>query len=106
MRTPHIITSLGLFFFLSLILQSHQQTIDRTQHIVGNNVNDQQANNVAVTLPERRRKEIFNVLWPITTWRKEKIYSRTKRGDTLSDAFTSNQTVTVYRSPLGIDSIG
>ncbi|WZZ04507.1 hypothetical protein YC2023_090428 [Brassica napus] len=54
MRTPHIITLLGLFFFLSLILQSHQQTIDETHHI-GNN--DQQANNVAVTSPEGGGRE-------------------------------------------------
>ncbi|KAG2309073.1 hypothetical protein Bca52824_028821 [Brassica carinata] len=46
MRSPHIIVSLVLFVFLSLILQTHQRTIGQT-HRIGSNV--QHVNDVAVT---------------------------------------------------------
>ncbi|CAN6843482.1 hypothetical protein F2Q70_00028373 [Brassica cretica] len=74
MRSPHIIASLVLFFFFSLILQTHQRTIDQT-HRVGSHVNG-----VAVTSPEGRRRESFWVRRPMTTWRKGKMLNDSEHG--------------------------
>ncbi|ESQ52102.1 hypothetical protein EUTSA_v10017483mg [Eutrema salsugineum] len=77
MRSPYIIISLVLFFFLSLILQTRQINIDQT-HRIGSNVQD--VNDVAVTSPEGRRREGFRVRRPMTTWRKGKMLSDRKHG--------------------------
>ncbi|CAH8371829.1 unnamed protein product [Eruca vesicaria subsp. sativa] len=65
MRSPHIIV---LFFFLSLLLQTHQRTIEKTHWPAGSNA--QQVNNVVVTSQEGRRRESFRVRRPMTSWRK------------------------------------
>ncbi|KAL0740499.1 hypothetical protein Bca4012_082012 [Brassica carinata] len=77
MRSPHIIVSLVLFVFLSLILQTHQRTIVQT-HRIGSNV--QHVNDVAVTSPEGRRKESFRVRRPKTSWRKGKMLNNSEHG--------------------------
>ncbi|EOA29130.1 hypothetical protein CARUB_v10025398mg [Capsella rubella] len=78
MRSPHIIISLVLFFFLSLILQTHQRTIDDQTHRVGSNV--PHVGYVAVTSPEGRKREKFRVRRPMTTWRKGKMFDASEHG--------------------------
>ncbi|KAG7573645.1 hypothetical protein ISN44_As09g019170 [Arabidopsis suecica] len=77
MRSPHIIISLVLFFFLSLILQTHQRTIDQT-HRIGSNV--QHVSDMAVTSPGGKRRERFRVRRPMTTWRKGKMLGASEHG--------------------------
>ena len=77
MRSPHIIIPLLLFFFLSLVLQSHLRTTDQT-HRIGST--DQHVSDVAVTSPEGTRKEKFRVRRPMTTWRKGKMLNDNEHG--------------------------
>ncbi|CAN6996096.1 hypothetical protein BRARA_E00938 [Brassica rapa] len=77
MRSPHIINPLLLFFFLSLVLQSHQRTTDQT-HRTGST--DQHVNDVAVTSPEGTRREKFRVRRPMTAWRKGKMLNDNEHG--------------------------
>ncbi|XP_019102046.1 PREDICTED: CLAVATA3/ESR (CLE)-related protein 42-like [Camelina sativa] len=78
MRSPHIIILLALFFFLSLILQTHQRTIDDQTHRIGSNVGD--VSYVAVTSPEGRKRERFRVRRPMKTWRKGKMFDAREHG--------------------------
>ncbi|KAL0862724.1 hypothetical protein Bca101_041842 [Brassica carinata] len=77
MRSPHSTILLVLFFFLSLVLLSHQRTIDQT-HRIGSN--DQHVNDVAVTSPEGTRREKFRVRRPMTAWRKGKMLNNNEHG--------------------------
>ncbi|CAL9235563.1 unnamed protein product [Arabidopsis halleri] len=77
MRSPHIIISLVLFFFLSLILQTHQRTTDQT-HQIGSNV--QHVSDMAVTSLEGKRRERFRLRRPMTTWRKGKMLGANEHG--------------------------
>ncbi|KFK36391.1 hypothetical protein AALP_AA4G118200 [Arabis alpina] len=76
MRSPHITVSLVLFFFFSLILQTHHRTIDQTY----SGSNARQVSDVAVTSPEGRRRERFRVRRPMTTWRKGKMFNVSEHG--------------------------
>uniref|UniRef100_A0A1J3E6A9 CLAVATA3/ESR (CLE)-related protein 42 n=1 Tax=Noccaea caerulescens TaxID=107243 RepID=A0A1J3E6A9_NOCCA len=76
MRSPHIIVSLVLFFFLSLILQTHQRTIDQT-HRIGSS---EHVSDVAVTSTEGKKRESFRVRRPMTTWRKGKMLNGSEHG--------------------------
>lgn len=79
MRSPHIIISLVLFFFLSLILQTHQRTIDDQTHRMGSNI--QHVSEFAVTSSEGKRRERFRVRRPTTTtWRKGKMLGASEHG--------------------------
>nr|AHJ09723.1 CLE42 protein [Raphanus sativus] len=70
----HSTILLVLFFFLSLVLQSHQRTIDQSHS------NDQHVNDVAVTSPEGTRREKFRVRRPMTVWRKGKMLNNNEHG--------------------------
>ncbi|CAH8357998.1 unnamed protein product [Eruca vesicaria subsp. sativa] len=77
MKSPHIIISLVFLFFLSLVLQSHQRTIDQSDRIGSS---DQHARDVAVTSPEGTRRETFRVRRPMTAWRKGKMLNNSEHG--------------------------
>ncbi|KAG7643133.1 hypothetical protein ISN44_As02g029760 [Arabidopsis suecica] len=77
MRSPHITISLVFLFFLFLIIQTHQRTIDQT-HRIGSNV--QHVSDMAVTSPEGKRRERFRVRRPMTTWLKGKMIGANEHG--------------------------